>query len=161
MFCRCTQDVWLVHIMAPSPGAFIGHITHQTLRTFICLHWAATVYLSGVDTHKGKPRSARLCPQCSTYFVGDYHHLIFTCQAVEPIRRQFPQLFQIDLRGVLHFTWQPELVGVATLVMLALEAYHPESRRSVEAALVPCLRLWARILPLLSFPEFLSFHLQP
>jgi hypothetical protein len=55
--------------------------------------------------------------------VGDEHHLIFTCPAVDDIRGQFPQLFHNVPRSVQAFMWQRDLVSVINFVSLALDAY--------------------------------------
>ena len=55
--------------------------------------------------------------------VGDEHHLIFTCPAVDDVREQFPHLFYNVPRSVQAFMWQRDLVCVINFVSLALVAY--------------------------------------
>ena len=124
IFCRYLR--WFAR---PPHGPFPrcvyrAHIPSSTLRTFIRFRLGCHGLPVEVGRQEGIPRSNRLCSRCSTGLVGDEHHLIFTCPAVEHVRRQFPQLFRIDRRAVLLFMWQRDLVGVATFVALALEAYH-------------------------------------
>jgi hypothetical protein len=121
-FCRYLR--WFARPPhAPHPRCvYRAHIPPQILKAFIGFRLGSHDLPVEVGRRAGVPRSARLCPRCSTGIVGDEHHLLFTCPAVEHIRSQFPQLFN-GPRSVLAFMWQPDLNAVATFVSLALEAY--------------------------------------
>jgi hypothetical protein len=123
MFCRYLR--WFARPPhGPHPRClYRAHIPPKTLKTFIRFRLGCHGLPVAVGRHEGIPRSARLCSRCSTRIVGDEHHLLFTCPVVEHVRRQFPQLFR-GPRAVLAFMWQRDLVGVATFVSLALEAYN-------------------------------------
>ena len=124
MFCRYLR--WFARPPhAPHPrSVYRAHIPPRTLKTFIRFRLGCHGLPVEVGRREGVPRCARLCTRCSTGIVGDEHHLLFTCPAVEHIRTQFPQLFQIGTRAVQTFMWQRDLAGVATFVSLALQAYH-------------------------------------
>ena len=72
---------------------------------------------------QGIPRDQRICTRCSLTLVGDEHHLLFTCPAVEHVRQQFRHLFQGRGRSVQTFMWQTDIEGVARFVARALESY--------------------------------------
>ena len=123
MFCRYIR--WFARPPdAPQPRCvYRDHIPPRTLKTFIRFRLGCHDLPVAVGRHAGIPRSARLCSRCSTGIVGDEHHLMFTCPAVAHVRSEFPQLFH-GPRTVQAFMWQRDLVGVATFVSLALDAYH-------------------------------------
>jgi hypothetical protein len=122
-FCRSLR--WFARPPhAPHPRCvYRAHIPPRTLKTFIKFRLGCHELPVAVGRLQNVPRSARLCTRCSTGIVGDEHHLLFTCPAVEHVRRQFPQLFQNGSQSVQAFMWQRDLVNVATFVALALDAY--------------------------------------
>jgi hypothetical protein len=123
MYCRYLR--WFARPpQAPHPRrVYEAQIPPKTLRTFIRFRLGCHGLPVETGRHQGVPRSSRLCPHCSTGIVGDEHHLIFTCPAVEHVRRRFPQLFQLRYRGVRSFMWQHDLVAVASFIFEALEEY--------------------------------------
>jgi hypothetical protein len=72
---------------------------------------------------QGLPRDQRICTRGSLDLVGDEHHLLFTCPAVQHVRQQFLHLFQYRQRSVQTLMWQQDLEGVARFVAPALEGY--------------------------------------
>ena len=123
MFCRYLR--WFARPPhAPHPRCvYRTRVPSRALETFIRFRLGCHGLPVAAGRFHGIPRSARLCTRCSMGIVGDEHHLIFTCPAVDDIRGQFPQLFHNVPRSVQAFMWQRDLVSVINFVSLALDAY--------------------------------------
>ena len=98
-------------------------VSNRTLQAF--MRFRLGCHNLPVDSGRqlGIPRAQRICTRCSLELVGDEHHLLFTCPAVQHVREQFMRLFQYKTRSVQTFMWQNDSEGVARFVVKALESY--------------------------------------
>jgi hypothetical protein len=71
----------------------------------------------------GIPRLQDICTTCSLELVGDEHHVLFTCTAVQYVRQQLLHLLQQRSRSVQTFVWQEDIKGVARFATRALESF--------------------------------------
>lgn len=66
------------------------------------------------------PHSQRLCPHCPTESVGDEHHFIFHCHALNALRASYAALF-LGPHTVKSFLWQSDLPSVAMFISRGLK----------------------------------------
>ena len=123
LFCRYQR--WLArppHVPRRK-SALKLNLPNSTLRTFMRFRLGCHDLPIDKGRQQGIPRDQRICTRCSLELVGDEHHLLFTCPAVQHVRQQFMHLFQQRSRSVQSFMWQEDLQGVAKFVTRALESY--------------------------------------
>jgi len=53
--------------------------------------------------------------------IGDEHHLVFTCPALEHIRCRYRHLFGPHTSTMVQFLWQDDLLAVARFVTDCLD----------------------------------------
>ena len=99
------------------------HLPDRILRAFMRFRLGCHNLPIDSGRQHGIPRHQRICTRCSLEMVGDEHHLLFTCTAVQHVRQQFLHLFRQRSRSVQTFMWQEDIEGVARFVTRALESY--------------------------------------
>ena len=67
------------------------------------------------------PRSQRIYPHCPLGDIGDEHHLIFRCSAVQHIRDSYSGLFRANVQTMIQSMWQDDLVSVVEFVVQCLD----------------------------------------
>eukprot|EP00884_Botryococcus_braunii_P010673 jgi/Botrbrau1/19607/Bobra.0035s0084.1 len=123
LFCRYQRWFARPPHVPRSKSALKLHLPNGTLRTFMRFRLGCHDLPIDKGRQQGIPRDQRICTRCSLELVGDEHHLLFTCPAVQHVRQQFMHLFQQRSRSVQTFMWQEDLEGVAKFVTRALESY--------------------------------------
>eukprot|EP00884_Botryococcus_braunii_P005149 jgi/Botrbrau1/14635/Bobra.0364s0018.1 len=123
LFCRYQRWFARPPHVPRRKSALKLHLPNSTLRTFMRFRLGCHDLPIDKGRQQGIPREQRNCTRCSLELVGDKHHLLFTCPAVQHVRQQFMHLFQQRSRSVQKFVWQEDLQGVAKLVTRALESY--------------------------------------
>ena len=123
LFCRYQRWFARPPHVARQKSAFRLQLPHKQLRAFMRFRLGCHNLPIDRGRQQGIPRAQRICTRCSLELVGDEHHLLFTCPAVQHVRQQFMHLFQQGRRSVQTFMWQDDLQGVAKFVTRALESY--------------------------------------
>eukprot|EP00884_Botryococcus_braunii_P023249 jgi/Botrbrau1/9608/Bobra.106_2s0029.1 len=123
LFCRYQRWFARPPHVPRRKSALKLHLPNGTLRTFMRFRLGCHDLPIDKGRQQGIPRDQRICTRCSLELVGDEHHLLFTCPAVQHVRQQFMHLFQQRSRSVQTFMWQEDLEGVAKFVTRALESY--------------------------------------
>eukprot|EP00884_Botryococcus_braunii_P005867 jgi/Botrbrau1/15281/Bobra.97_1s0007.1 len=123
LFCRYLRWFARPPHVPRRKSALKLHLPNCTLRTFMQFRLGCHDLPIDKGRQQGIPRDQRICTRCSLELVGDEHHLLFTCPAVQHVRQQFMHLFQQRSRSVQTFMWQEDLEGVAKFVTRALESY--------------------------------------
>ena len=67
------------------------------------------------------PRSARLCPHCSSQSVGDEKHLVFECPFLQQVRSKYPSLFDLPLQSMHLFFSQKDRMHVFRFILDCLD----------------------------------------
>jgi hypothetical protein len=70
------------------------------------------------------PRVRRTCQKCTSGQLGDERHLVFECQALQPIRARYADLFCIAPLTMRRFMWQPAMLRVAHFVVECMDYIH-------------------------------------
>jgi hypothetical protein len=65
--------------------------------------------------------SLSLCKLLPLGDIGDEHHLIFRCSAVQHIRDSYSGLFRANVQTMVQFMWQDDLVSVVKFVVQCLD----------------------------------------
>lgn len=123
LFCRYQRWFARPPHVARQKSAYRLQLPDKQLRAFMRFRLGCHNLPIDRGRQHGIPRAQRTCTRCSLELVGDEHHLLFTCPAVQHVRQQFMHLFQQDRRSVQTFMWQDDLQGVAKFVTRALESY--------------------------------------
>eukprot|EP00884_Botryococcus_braunii_P018837 jgi/Botrbrau1/5637/Bobra.55_1s0026.1 len=123
LFCRYQRWFARPPHVPRRKSALKLHLPNGTLPTFMRSRLGCHDLPIDKGRQQGIPRDQRICTKCSLELVGDEHHMLFTCPAVQHVRQQFMHLFQPRSRSVQTFMWQEDLEGVAKFVTRALESY--------------------------------------
>ena len=70
------------------------------------------------------PRVHRVCQKCTSGQLGDERHLVFECQALQPIRRRYADIFCMTPLTMRTFMWQPGLLRVALFIVECMDYMH-------------------------------------
>jgi hypothetical protein len=123
LFCRYQRWFARPSHVSRRKSALTLQLPDRVLRAFLRFRLGCHNLPIDQGRQQGLPRGQRICTRCSLDVVGDEHHLLFTCPAVQHVRQQFLHLFQHRQRSVQMFMWQDDLAGVARFVARALESY--------------------------------------
>ena len=102
LFCRYQRWFARPPHVPRRKSALKLHLPNGTLRTFMRFRLGCHDLPIDKGRQQGIPRDQRICTRCSLELVGDEHHLLFTCPAVQHVRQQFMHLFQQTTDDVHH-----------------------------------------------------------
>ena len=106
LFCRYQRWFARPSHVPRRKSALKLHLPDRILRAFMRFRLGCHNLPVDSGRQQGIPRHQRICTRCSLELVGDEHHLLFTCPAVQHVRQQFMHLFQQKSRSVQTFMWQ-------------------------------------------------------
>ena len=118
----CTYLNWF-KLPSASNSYFLFPVSGRRMKRFLRFRLSShsLPIEAGRRTRPQTPRSARLCPHCSSQAVGDEKHLVFECPYLQPIRSRYPSLFDLPLQSMNLFFSQKDRMNVFKFILDCLD----------------------------------------
>lgn len=125
----CTYLRWFAKPAGlPRSGSLVQlPVSARCLRTLLRFRVGCHGLPKDLGRRSGVPRLQRVCQKCDLHEIGDEHHLVFTCTAVQHVRERYVGLFSPSIVTMLDFMWQPDLVGVANFVKECFDVIYADA----------------------------------
>ena len=118
----CTYQNWFKLPSTANPY-FLFPVSGKRMKRFLRFRVSShsLAIEIGRRTRPQVPRSARLCPRCSSQAVGDEKHLVFECPFLQPVRFKYPSLFDLPLQSMHLFFSQKDRMHVFRFILDCLD----------------------------------------